>query len=252
MKHSFLLVLSAILLTANNLNAQDIITKRDSSKVDAIVLEITQDEIKYKKASNSSGPTYILPISDVVSIRYSNGDKDTFSPTQAKPIAEPQTDTLSINQEDTLEVEYVATIDSTAITLTGRFDPYINDYNPFDVKKDKVANLTFDNSNITAFCNKTEIVIPRNQVLDLSFISKNTVKEKKKSVGGRAVLWGVLFGPVGAIAGGISGIGNKSVVENGVYLTIEFKDDYSRENRMLVFTFDATQEDQVREVVSNK
>ncbi len=60
-------------------NAQDTITKKTSENIQAKVLEISTTEVKYKRFDNQSGPTYILPIADVLFIRYENGSIDTFN-----------------------------------------------------------------------------------------------------------------------------------------------------------------------------
>jgi hypothetical protein len=61
------------------LNAQDVITKRNGTEVQAKVLEITAAEVKFKRFDNPSGPLYILPVSGILTIRYENGTKDTFN-----------------------------------------------------------------------------------------------------------------------------------------------------------------------------
>ncbi|MDE6697231.1 MAG: hypothetical protein K2K25_10160, partial [Muribaculaceae bacterium] len=59
--------------------AKDVITKTDGTKLDAKVEEITETVIKYRKASNPTGPVYTIPIASVASVLYENGDIDTFN-----------------------------------------------------------------------------------------------------------------------------------------------------------------------------
>lgn len=59
--------------------AEDIIVLRSGDIIKAVVKEVTQTEIKYKKSSNPKGPLYTINKSDVLSINYSNGTKDSFS-----------------------------------------------------------------------------------------------------------------------------------------------------------------------------
>lgn len=54
-------------------NAQDQIFKRDNSKVDAKIIEINQNEIKYKLFTYQDGPTIIVAKQEVVLIIYQNG-----------------------------------------------------------------------------------------------------------------------------------------------------------------------------------
>lgn len=60
--------------------AQDLIVKTDASRVEARVLEITPETIRYKRFSNPDGPTYVLPVVDIEYIRYANGEEERFAP----------------------------------------------------------------------------------------------------------------------------------------------------------------------------
>jgi hypothetical protein len=73
----YLFVLFAI-LAGFNLKAQDIITKSNGEEIQAKILEISDTEIKYKKFSYQTGPTYTVKKSDVVSIKYPNGDIENY------------------------------------------------------------------------------------------------------------------------------------------------------------------------------
>lgn len=74
MKTTFFL-LSFIAL---NVSAQDVIVKKDGSTILSKVLEVSQNEIKYKRFSNIEGPTYTIDKSNLFSINYENGDMDSF------------------------------------------------------------------------------------------------------------------------------------------------------------------------------
>ena len=58
--------------------AQDIITKRDGVDIEAKVLEISDENVKYKKFDYQDGPTYNVKTSEILIIRYENGSKDIF------------------------------------------------------------------------------------------------------------------------------------------------------------------------------
>ena len=75
-------ILSIFLLASINVAAQDVVVKKDGSTILAKVLEVNQDNIKYKKFSNPNGPTYTIGLSDVMAVNYENGEKDTFNVTQ--------------------------------------------------------------------------------------------------------------------------------------------------------------------------
>jgi hypothetical protein len=59
-------------------NSQDRIHKSDSSIIEAKVMEISEDLVKYKKFSNLSGPLYTINKAEVNMIVYENGEKEQF------------------------------------------------------------------------------------------------------------------------------------------------------------------------------
>lgn len=67
-----------MLAAAWSAGAQDRIVKRDSSAIEAKVLEVTTGEVRYKRFSNPDGPTYVLPKGDILHISYANGETETF------------------------------------------------------------------------------------------------------------------------------------------------------------------------------
>lgn len=68
--------------TLTNSFSQDMITKKTSEDIKAKVIEVTVNEIKYKKFDNLNGPLFTLLKSDVLMIRYENGSKDIFNEIQ--------------------------------------------------------------------------------------------------------------------------------------------------------------------------
>jgi hypothetical protein len=81
--------LKSILLTTvlvNTAKAQDVITKNDSSKITAAIIEISPTTIKYKLYNYADGPTIIANKEEVAYIIYKNGITEKFSkPTFVKP-----------------------------------------------------------------------------------------------------------------------------------------------------------------------
>lgn len=61
-----------------SVHAQDIIVKKDGSIIQSKVLEVNETSIKYKRQTNQNGPTYTISISDVLSVNYANGEKESF------------------------------------------------------------------------------------------------------------------------------------------------------------------------------
>ena len=73
--------------------AQDVITQKDGTDIQAKVLEITTTDVKYTRFDNQTGPTYTLPKTEVLMIRYQNGTKDIFN--------ESNTSTENVSNQET-------------------------------------------------------------------------------------------------------------------------------------------------------
>lgn len=52
----------------------DIIIKMNSEKIEAFIQEVSDTEIRYKKANNPNGPMFIIKMDEVSSILYANGE----------------------------------------------------------------------------------------------------------------------------------------------------------------------------------
>ncbi len=76
MKKVFVFVVS--LFGILPLFAQDLITTKKGEDIQAKILEVSTKEVKYKKYNNPDGPTFVLNKSDIVMVRYENGEKDIF------------------------------------------------------------------------------------------------------------------------------------------------------------------------------
>lgn len=70
--------------------------------------------------------------------------------------------------------------------------------------------------------------ISHQQIISMNFISHKELTNENKSVVGRAVVGGLLLGPLGAIVGGMSGIGSKIKTLGNFYFAINFYDVYTR------------------------
>ena len=77
-------LLAFIAILGFNAMAQDVITLKDGSEINALVQEIGTDEVKYKKWDNKNGPNYTMKKSEIFMIKYQNGSKDVFNEA-AKP-----------------------------------------------------------------------------------------------------------------------------------------------------------------------
>ena len=71
--------------------AQDVITLKNGDDIQALVQEIGDIDIKYKKFENPTGPNYTLKKAEVFMIKYANGSKDVFNDTTPEPDAAAET-----------------------------------------------------------------------------------------------------------------------------------------------------------------
>lgn len=106
MKRSLLLLLAAIcgVFTAA---AQDLIVKTDSTKVEAKVIEITPENVRYKRFSNPEGPTYVLPVVEIHYIRYANGETEYYTRSVPAMPLTPATPAASETMSQTPGGQYV-------------------------------------------------------------------------------------------------------------------------------------------------
>lgn len=72
------------------------------------------------------------------------------------------------------------------------------------------------------------------QICGVAIVTEKEVIEANKSVVGRAVVGGVLLGPLGAVVGGISGVGSKKETVNRGYLVINYHQTDSPEDTRVV------------------
>lgn len=90
-----LLLFVAAMIASASLHAQDVITFRNGDEQQVKVLEISDSEIRYKTWSNQEGPTRTKSISDVVRIKYANGETEVFNSTESSSV-------VAIDERDAL------------------------------------------------------------------------------------------------------------------------------------------------------
>jgi len=104
--NQFVFAIIAILITVN-VNAQDNIFLKTGDEIQAKILEVGHDEIKYKKFDYQDGPTYTLKKSEIFMVKYKNGSKDIFE-SVVNGIAPKQTE-LKLISGSRLFLTYVST-----------------------------------------------------------------------------------------------------------------------------------------------
>jgi predicted ATP-dependent serine protease len=78
--------------------------------------------------------------------------------------------------------------------------------------------------------------IHNSQIISLKQTSQEELSKTDKSVIGRAVVGGLILGPLGAIVGGMSGIGNKEKLKNKHYLVINYWDKETKSAQTLLIS----------------
>lgn len=76
--NKFILLFSMCFILSNAYS-QDTITKKNGEDLLAKVIEVGQNEIKYRQFNNLEGPIYSILKSDVLLLHYENGQKDVFA-----------------------------------------------------------------------------------------------------------------------------------------------------------------------------
>lgn len=76
MKKVLLMMMAMVVATV--VSAADVIVKRDAERIEAKIVELSKKEIKYKKLNNIEGPTYVIPVEEVESIMFENGEVQVF------------------------------------------------------------------------------------------------------------------------------------------------------------------------------
>ena len=82
-KSSVYLILLCLMVSVNAAKAQtrkpDLIIKRDSIKIEATILVVTDQTVDYKKVSDPNGPLFQILKSEVARVIYGNGETEDFS-----------------------------------------------------------------------------------------------------------------------------------------------------------------------------
>jgi hypothetical protein len=74
-----LLLCIVILACGLTVAAQDIIVTKEAKRIDAKVLEVNVDNVRYRETDNLDGPVYTILKIDIASIIYASGKVETFA-----------------------------------------------------------------------------------------------------------------------------------------------------------------------------
>ena len=99
------LLMIACLLGFLSVKAQDTIYFKNGEFATGKVLEVTPNEVKYKKSQVPDGPVYTSYKSDVALVQYKNGYKETFSLTPSNMPSLPQPVNVQTKPEEPKEAK---------------------------------------------------------------------------------------------------------------------------------------------------
>lgn len=101
MKKLFFLLTMCVVF---NMSAQDIIVKRNGDELQCKILEVSKNEVKYKRWTNQDGPTFSEKKSNIFMIKYENGEKDMIA--HSSPVSESSAVSSGMNSVDPNEYIY--------------------------------------------------------------------------------------------------------------------------------------------------
>lgn len=115
----------------------------------------------------------------------------------------------------------------------------------YDQKENVITKIPIGKVSVVLYTHGIQIIngfniysIHNSQIISLIKTSKEELVKTDKSVIGRAVVGGFIMGPLGAIIGGMSGIGSKESIENKHYLVINFWDVDSKSAQTILISGD--------------
>lgn len=106
---------------------------------------------------------------------------------------------------------------------------YVSEINYTQYIKEGKVTITAHTNGICIQSGLDFFYISHEQLIEMKFITHEQLKTEKKSVIGRAVVGGILLGPLAAVVGGVSGIGTKTKKIGSYLLVITFWDVYSHQ-----------------------
>lgn len=86
------------------------------------------------------------------------------------------------------------------------------------------------------FFKKETVHLKYSKITNVGIVNEKDIQEKDKSVLGRAVAGGLVLGPLGAVIGGVSGIGKKEKKKTKIYYIINYKSSDDGEIKALSFS----------------
>lgn len=102
-----------------------------------------------------------------------------------------------------------------------------------NVSQNEQAKIFLMEDKMIIDANKKTFELKYEQLTAVAGLQKSELLKKDKSVIGRGVVGGLVLGPLGAIIGGVSGIGQKNI--KGDFLVLNYSSSDSNETNVLIF-----------------
>lgn len=121
---------------------------------------------------------------------------------------------------------FVKLVDGLQLKDENAFIELKNDYEFLILEEKKLKFLSFETVNTFR--------IPIANIIDAAVTTVTELVEKDKSVVGRGVVGGLIFGPAGLVLGGLSGVGKKTKKKVDIVYIVSY---LSKENEIKNITF---------------
>ena len=158
-------------------NAQDVITLKNGTDINAFVQKVGDVEIEYKKFENPNGPNYTLKKTEILIIRYANGSKDIFTE-EEKPIVKIQEDKAIVKIRGIIITHDGKKIEANDIKIGSEVVRYKNYQGIAYLEKIYIASIVYEDGSVEVFSKEI-----RRKYLDVSDKQK---QESVSSVSNRA------------------------------------------------------------------
>ena len=153
--------------------AQDVIYKKDSTRIQAKVSEVTETVIKYKKFSNPTGPSYELSKSEIVKIVYPDGSVDDFSK-QDSTTAKSSVDKMKQTVQAYVNAGLISN-GKTTIKLNGK--DYVTEFNQLTVDEESRQESLFSKNRSSVFITLTTTIVTKDKKIAITLImTENDMK----------------------------------------------------------------------------
>lgn len=100
-----------------------------------------------------------------------------------------------------------------------------------DLGKNTLVDLVVDDSKLLIETKAGKYQIPYERIQEVAHTRETELMRKGKNMIGRAAAGGLLFGPVGAIVGGVTGIGDKKV--KGNFVVVQYLNSQDEEAHII-------------------